>query len=138
MTQEKVEFQPLDPKDPAARLFNPFPKKQALLAILLSLIMVFGPTYAWGLLKELLISLFPRGVLIQWVIPSLYTILSVFLAFVLSQEFQRYQDYRQERLRLAGIFRNWAQEATSSIVLLATRRREYKDIQISQGKSSIL
>lgn len=119
---------PLEKNDPAASLYYPFPLVYPLSLLALTVLIILGPPMMWPFLGNYTKSIFGGVVLSQWVVPSLYTILSVFLAFLLAQQHQWHRDYKQERLRLAGILRNWAMEAANTVQLLATRRMEYQAV----------
>lgn len=131
MINQKVSVQPLDPKDPAVSLFNDFPLRRSVLLVIITIIFIFGSPFVWQLNQAVFNALYSRGILTQWIVPSLYTIFSVFVAFVLSQEYQRYRDYQEDRKRLAVVFRNYAEEALRSISLLSTRQTEYHQVPIN-------
>lgn len=120
--------QPLDPADSAARLFYYYPAWRAVLLTLFAAITLIGPPLLWQSYGETLVRFFSRASLLAWVVPYCYTLLSVFVAFMLSRELQLYHEHKNDRLRLAGLYRNLAEAATSHITLLATRKAEYQAV----------
>lgn len=123
-----MKIQPLDPADSAARWFCSYPVSRAVLLTLFAFITLFGPPLLWPPYGEVLAKSVGRNLLLGWVVPYCYTLLSVFVAFMLSRELQRYHEYKNDRLRLAGLYRNLAEAAASHITLLATRTAEYQKV----------
>ena len=127
--ESAVRVLPLEKNDPTASLYYPFPLVYRLSSLfIITVLIIFAPTLIWPSIGGLIKGIFPGSVLGQWVVPSLYTIFSVFLAFLLAQTYQGYQEYKRERLRLAGILRNWAMEAIATILLFTIRRKEYQNV----------
>lgn len=120
--------EPLDPADSAARLFRPYPVSRTVILILFAVITIICPPLLWQSYGESLVRFFSRSLLLAWIVPYWYTLLSVFVAFMLSREWQLYQEYKNDQLRLAGLFRNLAEAAASHITLFATRCAEYQAV----------
>lgn len=129
MSNDKsIQFLRLNRNDPTARLFNPFSKLDQFLLLILTLLMLLGPPVLWGLLGKFIRPVISSNTLMIWVIPSLYTFLSVFLAFLITQRYQAFQDYKRDRLRLAGLLRCLALEAANALQSLSTLRVQYRDV----------
>lgn len=125
----KIRFLPLDAKDPTARLFAPFSVSIVWLVSALALLMLLAPLVAWyfwgSFIRQEIVS---SRAISEWLVPASYTFLSVFLAFFLTQAYQRYQDYKTTRLKLAGLLRALASEAASAVQELSVRRAEYPQV----------